>query len=656
VQQVHLVGFTTDLDSLVFSTRKGAKSGSFVLPLDEHLLGLIAEAVRRRKLEGDDIEVPIEIRSPGSLVRRESTLSPREIQDRLRAGRSIAEVAREAGVDEEWVGRFSAPVEAERLQIVGRARQLVYAKPRRGDSGEAMGPSVRWNLADRGVRLTNDEFDGAWSAYQLADHTWMVTFTFVSRKREQSAEWEVDFGVGDVFARNRLASDLAYLEPGRRRRSAASLQPSQPPTKTPAGRSSSSSSSGAVDEPVRPTLPMHSGATKRAGAKRAGPKKAGTKRVAAKRVAAKRPAAKRPAAKKVAAKRPAAKKTAAKRPAAKKTATKRAAAKKATTSRGTARAAGRAPARASGAKRAATRTTASRRGAPPAPTPPTRAPEPIEPNELSRRRLQIVTGSPVANRGPRQLGTSRPSPGTRPRFATRPPGQRPPTGPATTGASSTGAATGAASTGPAGTGRSGTGASSTGPAGTGRSGTGPAGTGRSGTSPAGTGSATTGASSTGRSTRPGGAPPRDPRLDIAAEPDTSPEARRAERRRARAEARLANAGGTDSGGTGGGSGRPVSAAALAAGPSGGSGTGGSGSGEPAAATRVMRSERPATPAASEPDVPAGDGRVVTIRANRATPPTNEGEVILPANRPPLRPAQPAAQPKGKRRFGRSNGR
>ncbi|HVF33114.1 MAG TPA: hypothetical protein VM933_08765 [Acidimicrobiales bacterium] len=49
-----------------------------------------------------------------------------------------------------------------------------------------------------------------------------------------------------------------------------------------------------------------------------------------------------------------------------------------------------------------------------------------------------------------------------------------------------------------------------------------------------------------------------------------------------------------------------------------------------------------------------DGRVVTIRANRASPPRGDAELVLPADRPPLRPAQPAAQPR-KRLFNR-NGR
>jgi hypothetical protein len=54
-------------------------------------------------------------------------------------------------------------------------------------------------------------------------------------------------------------------------------------------------------------------------------------------------------------------------------------------------------------------------------------------------------------------------------------------------------------------------------------------------------------------------------------------------------------------------------------------------------------------------VPDGDGRVVTIRANRAAPPTGEadGDVIIAGDRPSLRPAQPATQPR-RRRFARPN--
>jgi hypothetical protein len=102
-------------------------------------------------------------------------------------------------------------------------------------------------------------------------------------------------------------------------------------------------------------------------------------------------------------------------------------------------------------------------------------------------------------------------------------------------------------------------------------------------------------------------------LDV--EDEASAEARRAERRRARAQAR---------------------AAAEASSP-------------PAATPQPPTREAPA-------DVPPGDGRVVTIRANRATPPRNTGDdtgdVVVAGDRPPLRAAQPATQPR-RRRFGRS---
>jgi hypothetical protein len=70
----------------------------------------------------------------------------------------------------------------------------------------------------------------------------------------------------------------------------------------------------------------------------------------------------------------------------------------------------------------------------------------------------------------------------------------------------------------------------------------------------------------------------------------------------------------------------------------------------------MPTEAPAArrspPPVASAELPPGDGRVVTIRANRATPPTSDGDVILPADRGPLRPAQPAAEPR-RRRFTRT---
>src|SRR3954463_14918429 len=54
VQQLHLVGFTTDLEGLIFSARRGSRSGDYMVVLDERLLARIEEALRLREaLEAD---------------------------------------------------------------------------------------------------------------------------------------------------------------------------------------------------------------------------------------------------------------------------------------------------------------------------------------------------------------------------------------------------------------------------------------------------------------------------------------------------------------------------------------------------------------------------------------------------------------------------
>ena len=215
MRKLHLVGLTTDLDGLIFAARKGSKSGGYVVPLESTLLDVIADAQRRRNGEASTAVGP-----PDKPVRNRaaSALTPREMQARLRAGRSIDEVADEAGVDTEWVTRFAVPILAEQAQVVELARTVTYSKPRLGDSAQPLGGSVAWNLADRGVTLPEDVFDAAWSAYQLHDSVWMVRFRYRSRGKEQDAQWELDVPVGRLTARNRLASDLGFVEAGRRRR------------------------------------------------------------------------------------------------------------------------------------------------------------------------------------------------------------------------------------------------------------------------------------------------------------------------------------------------------------------------------------------------------------------------------------------------------
>ncbi|MGH9226444.1 MAG: septation protein SepH, partial [Acidimicrobiales bacterium] len=220
MRKLHVVGLTSDNDGLIFSTRKGSKSGSYVVALSDELLDWVAEAERAQNEFEPSPSLPAlrssrEARRP----RPESSLTPREIQARLRAGRTINEVAKEAGVHPDWVDRFAAPILAEQAQIVDLARGLTFSKARLGESTEPFGRSVAANLVDRGVRFLAEEFDAGWSAYQLHDGVWMVRFQYRSRGRPHEATWQLDVATGRLRSADRLASDLGYLEPGRRRRS-----------------------------------------------------------------------------------------------------------------------------------------------------------------------------------------------------------------------------------------------------------------------------------------------------------------------------------------------------------------------------------------------------------------------------------------------------
>ncbi len=216
MRKLHLVGLTTDRDGLIFTARKGSKSGGFIVPLDEKLLAAIVQA--GDQANGARAEAAVAVADVAAVPKRrrsESALTPREMQARLRSGRSIEEVAAEAGVDTEWVSRFAVPIAAEQAQVVELARALVYAKPRLGDSTEPLGASVLQNLSDRGVFLPDDMAHAGWSAFQIHDAVWMVRFRYRARGKDQEAQWEIDVPAGRLRARNRHASDLGYVGPDR---------------------------------------------------------------------------------------------------------------------------------------------------------------------------------------------------------------------------------------------------------------------------------------------------------------------------------------------------------------------------------------------------------------------------------------------------------
>ena len=356
MQKLHLVGFTTDLDGLIFSARKGSKAGGYMVPLDKALLATIAEAERLRNGDKGD-----EGNGARGRARPDSRLTPREIQAHLRAGRSIPEVAAEAGVDIDWVERFAVPVVAEQTQMVERARGLTYSKPRLGQSTQPLGTSVRWNLADKGVAIAEEAFDLGWSAFQLQDDVWMVRFRYTSRGRLQVAEWELDLDARSLHSRNRLASELGYVEKGRRPPALPTPSPPRPAAAPPVVETSTPAD--AEEDVPRAVTPRRRRSrarrtTARRPSRKATKKKATARKATARKSTAKKSTPKKSTPKKSTPKRSTAKKSAAKRVSAKKASTKRTSTKRASTKKATA--ATKRSSRATSARRAtATRTRAT---------------------------------------------------------------------------------------------------------------------------------------------------------------------------------------------------------------------------------------------------------------------------------------------------------
>jgi hypothetical protein len=198
VQQLHLVGFTTDQRGLIFSARRGAKSGSYTVSIDAALCDAIDEFRGASK------------RSTAVTRGTASRISVREVQSRLRRGSSISEVARTAGVDETWVERFASPVLAEQAEVIRTVREWRFQKPRLGPSDSPLGESVYRNLADRGVADAPEDLDTKWRARQVRDGLWAVTFHHAWRGRDHEVVWELDQTSGEVRAVGRLGADLAF--------------------------------------------------------------------------------------------------------------------------------------------------------------------------------------------------------------------------------------------------------------------------------------------------------------------------------------------------------------------------------------------------------------------------------------------------------------
>jgi hypothetical protein len=287
--KLRVVGSSNDNDNLILSSKKQGRRGSHVVPIDEKLFRVLEDVVRKRRAQ-----------QKGEQQARRATmrpkLAPREIQQLLRAGKPVEQVARLAGVDAPWIERFLGPVLDERAVAIQDSQGARLEKPRLGLSSLPLGEAVARNLRARRVRITEDELKAAWDASRSDTQPWVITLTFPYRGREQRAMWRFDPRTGEVSAGNRLGSDVGWAADTRR---SAPIGPRTAGTARPtAKRAKRVTKKGAKRTARKPA--------QKTTRKKASPRKP-TRRAATRRkpVTRRKPAARRPKARKPAARRPA---------------------------------------------------------------------------------------------------------------------------------------------------------------------------------------------------------------------------------------------------------------------------------------------------------------------------------------------------------------
>jgi hypothetical protein len=196
-----LVGLSQDGKSLIVATESGEE---LAVAVDERL---------RATLRGDRPRL-------GQLeIEMETSLSPRDIQARIRAGGTLEDVAKVAGLPLDRVERFAAPVLAEREHMARLA--MASSVRRRGETSghRSLRLAVTERLGARGVDLETV----AWDSYRLSDGRWTVTADYRSGEGSRHATFTFDasgrFSVAeDDEARWLLGEHSAHKAPQAGRR------------------------------------------------------------------------------------------------------------------------------------------------------------------------------------------------------------------------------------------------------------------------------------------------------------------------------------------------------------------------------------------------------------------------------------------------------
>ncbi|MEP9365397.1 septation protein SepH [Nocardioides sp. CN2-186] len=174
---LRLVGVSEDGSQLRLVDEEGAEH---VLSIDDRLRAAVLPPA-----------APASAATRGMEKKMESTLRPRDIQARIRAGESAEAVAQAAQTSVDKIMAFAAPVLAERQHVAERAQR---SSVRRSDGGQSaggartLGDAVAAHLRSSNVDPQTVE----WDAWRREDGRWSLTGGFATSGRSGTAELTFD--------------------------------------------------------------------------------------------------------------------------------------------------------------------------------------------------------------------------------------------------------------------------------------------------------------------------------------------------------------------------------------------------------------------------------------------------------------------------------
>lgn len=279
MRQLEVVAVSDDGAYVLLASDENAARATHAVRIDNRL-----HAALRGDLEDDSDD------------RRESELSPRDIQARLRAGETPEEVAQAAKVSLARVMRYAGPVISERERIVDQARAAVLQRARGPELTTPLGEMVEKRLAET-VGLKPETVH--WDARRRDDGSWIIELTYAARGGPRTASWLWLPAERELASLNSLATRLGaeVSAPTRRaagRRPVKKAAPRRHVVRKPAVKQAASKQTAAKRTAAKKatTKAATTKAATKAVAKKAPPRKAAKKAVARKAVA-KRPVPKR---------------------------------------------------------------------------------------------------------------------------------------------------------------------------------------------------------------------------------------------------------------------------------------------------------------------------------------------------------------------------